>query len=397
MAKLRWEKGRLFVDFIFRGERCREFLHLPKTQDNKIAARQLVKKIEAELALGTFDYAATFPRSKKAGRFGRGGMRGFPTLGEFARNWLESLRPSLKPATFYDYGKLLSAHILPSKLSTMPINLIRPGDIRAFRAELDVKRTPNGVKKLGPRRINMVRDRLFGIFSAAEEDGLVADNPVRRVDRLQEPVPDVDPFTFDEVQRILQEAKDWERALLTVLFFTGMRPNEALGLRWDDLDFDRDQICVRWSLSRYGLGTPKTPGSIRTVDMLPPVRDALLAQRRRARLRGEFVFPNKDGGSLDLANIRDRNWRRLLRRAGLRYRPIYHCRHTYAVLELTDLENPLFVSQANGPQRSAHHLAQVCAVHEARSAHWRPVQTVYGRFVAEKSRLGRRGRLSSGG
>jgi integrase len=121
-----------------------------------------------------------------------------------------------------------------------------------------------------------------------------------------------------------------------------------MALRWDDLDFERNQILVRSSLSRYGLGAPKTPGSVRTIDMQPPVCDALLAQRPRARLRSEFVFPNEDGGPLDETNIRDRNWRRLLRRAGLRYRPLYHCRHTYAVLELSDGENPLFLAKQLG-------------------------------------------------
>src|SRR5262249_38980607 len=266
------------------------------------------------------------------------------TVGEYARNWLVTKRPSLKPATFYDYSKLLSAHILSSKLAAMPIDLVRPSEVRALRADLDAKRTPSGKKLLGPRRINMVRDRLFGIFAEAVEDGLISDNPVARVDRLKEPVPDVDPFTLEEVQRLLDEGKDWERWLLTVLCFAGLRPNEAMALCWHDLDFERNQILIRSSLSRYGLGTPKTPRSSRTVDMLAPVRNALLAQRRRARLRSEFVFPNEVGGPLDETNFRDRNWRRILRHAGLRYRPLYHCRHTYAVLELSNGDNPLYVA-----------------------------------------------------
>jgi integrase len=133
-----------------------------------------------------------------------------------------------------------------------------------------------------------------------------------------------------------------------VLFFTGMRPNEALALRWDNIDFVRNQLLIRKSLSRYGLGEPKTPGSVRTIDMLPDVRNALLAQRPRTQLRSEFVFPNEHGGPLDETNFRDRNWRRLLTRAGLAYRPLYHCRHTYAVLELSHGENSLFVARQLG-------------------------------------------------
>src|SRR5262249_6263361 len=125
MPSLRTDKGRLFIDLVYRGARCRESLGLADNRENRIVARQLIKRIEAQLVLGTLDYAATFPRSKKADKFG-GGKRGIQSLGEFARGWLESKRPGLKPASFYDYNKLLSAHILPSTLATFPINRIRP-------------------------------------------------------------------------------------------------------------------------------------------------------------------------------------------------------------------------------------------------------------------------------
>ena len=51
---------------------------------------------------------------------------------------------------------------------------------------------------------------------------------------------------------------------------------------------------------------------------------------------------------LDETNVRERSWRKLLRRSGLRYRPLYHCRHTYATLELESRESPLFVSRQLG-------------------------------------------------
>lgn len=243
---------------------------------------------------------------------------------------------------------LLTAHILPSSLALKRIDEVRPGDIRAFVAELDAKRRGDGPRKLGPCRINMARDRLYAIFSEAQSDGLVADNPVRHVRRLAEPTPEVDPFTLEEVARILAQARDQERAVFTLLLLTGMRPGEALGLRWDDVDFERNEVRVRRTLSRYGLGAPKTRGSVREVEMLPLVRETLLEQRARSMLAGGFVFVNERGGPLDETNLRERIWRRLLSRAGLRYRPLYHCRHTYATLELANLEHPLFVSRQLG-------------------------------------------------
>jgi integrase len=214
--------------------------------------------------------------------------------------------------------------------------------------KLDAKRTAAGDKKVGPRRINMARDRLFTMFREAHEDGLIADNPLRHVKRLEEPTPEVDPLTFDEVQTILHIAQGQERSLFTVLLLSGMRPGEVLALRWDDVDCERNEVRVRKTLSRYGLGTPKTKGSKREVEMHAPVRAALMEQRTRTLLAGGYVFVSECGGALDETNVRERSWRRLLRRAGLPYRPLYHCRHTYATLELENGENPLFVARQLG-------------------------------------------------
>jgi integrase len=348
VAKLRKDKGRLFIDFVFRAERCRESLHLSDTRENRKKVDALCKKLEAELALNTFDYASYFPRSKRLEHFGLVPKMELPTVGVYAQAWLEARRPTLKPATAHDYKLILSTHILPSALAIKRIDQVRPGDIRAFVAELDAKRTAVDEKKLGSRRINMARDRLFTMLREAHEDGLIADNPVRHVKRLEEPTPEVDPLTFDEVQRILQIARGQERSLFTVLLLSGMRPGEVLALRWDDIDSERNEIRVRKTLSRYGLGTPKTKGSKREVEMHAPVRAALMEQRTRTMLAGGYVFVSERGGPLDETNVRERSWRRLLRRAGLPYRPLYHCRHTYATLELENGENPLFVARQLG-------------------------------------------------
>jgi integrase len=349
VAKLRKDKGRLFIDFVFGGERCRESLRLADTRENRRKADALRKKLEAELALNTFDYATYFPRSKKLARFGLARDIEPPTLGALAKDWLAKRQPALKPATAHDYELLVNAHILPSQIALKRIDQIRPGDIRTFVAELYEKRNSKGERKLRSRRINMVRDRLYTMLADAQADGLTTDNPVRHVKRLAEPTPDIDPFTLGEVEAILDVARGQERALFSVLLLTGMRPGEALALRWNDVDFERDELFVRSTLSRYGLGSPKTRGSVRPVKMLLRVHAELAKQQARTLLkRAGLVFLSEVDGPVDETNVRERSWRRVLRVAGLRYRALYHCRHTYATLELENHENPLFVARQLG-------------------------------------------------
>jgi integrase len=56
MASLRSEIGRLFIDFRWKGVRCREWTGKTDTSANRAAMRRLVKQIEGEIAGGTFDY-----------------------------------------------------------------------------------------------------------------------------------------------------------------------------------------------------------------------------------------------------------------------------------------------------------------------------------------------------
>lgn len=117
-------------------------------------------------------------------------------------------------------------------------------------------------------------------------------------------------------------------------FFSGLRPGEQIGLQWDDLDWHRKTIGVRRAVNRFGEGPTKTIGSTRDVAMLPPVERAFRDQRPDVESDGGWIFPNRDGGPLDMTNLRERVWKPALRRAGLRYRTMYQTRHTYATLML---------------------------------------------------------------
>src|SRR5262249_52454540 len=72
------------------------------------------------------------------------------------------------------------------------------------------------------------------------------------------------------------------------------------------------------------------------------------AEQRARSGFGELVFPDARGGLFDLANFRHRNWPRILRRAGVRPRPLYQCRHTFARLLLERGESPQWIARALG-------------------------------------------------
>jgi len=174
-------------------------------------------------------------------------------------------------------------------------------------------------------------------------------------------VTEVEHWTRKEVGQLLETARLHEprlAPLLSVLFSTGMRRGEALGLQWSDIDFDRSRISIRRSITNAGLSTPKS-GSGRIVGMTAALAEELfdvLTSRRREQLsRGwpeipPWVFCSETGTSPNPSNI-ERVWRRVRRRAqklGVRSLKLHCTRHTWATFALHAGRNIRWVADQLG-------------------------------------------------
>lgn len=364
MATLRVKRGRLYIDFRWRGVRCREATRLTDTPEHRAEARRLSRQIDGELAAGTFDYASRFPRGPRASVFATPAPDGPPRFTDYVRRWLEDKAARISAGTAYDRRRIVEGKLIPA-FGERLVSDITEEAVESFIADLkrapieDPEPTPGALpvvksparkRKLSNRRVNIILQVLRQSLDRAVKRGWLEENPARAVDRLREDKTEILPFSFDEVRTFLTAGlqDDELRRYFTVAFFSGLRPGEQMGLRWDDLDWHRKLIGVRRSVSRWGEGTTKTVASHRDVEMLPPVERALQAQRAASQLRGVWVFPNTQGGPLDITNLRERVWRPALRRAGLRYRTMYQTRHTFATLALASGEAIGWVAQQLG-------------------------------------------------
>lgn len=109
-----------------------------------------------------------------------------------------------------------------------------------------------------------------------------------------------------------------------VMLWTGMRVGEVLGLRWQDIDFENNEIDINHIIvdysegkgkkSVYAINPPKTKRSCRTVPMLPKVREALLEEKEYQELAGikcvseidgysDFIFINSKGKVLSYKSL----------------------------------------------------------------------------------------------
>jgi integrase len=330
----------------------REPLGLEDNRRNRALARaQVQQAIEREIATGTFDYAKRFPDSPRVKRLGLQTEEPI-TLGEFGEKvWLVERHASrIKRSTHHGYVDVFRTHIQSAKIATMQLREIKVSDVHAFKLDLNAKKTKIG-RPLSARRKMMALRELGAIFKLARRLEHIDKDLMFYVDKSfadesvieDAPGEKLSPFSADEVGRILESASDddpsgWERRLLEVSFFTGMRRGEVFGLRWSNVFFDRGVIAVRRSLTIHGESSPKTARSIRDIEMLPRVRNALLEQRRwvtgRFELGSEFVFPNGVGSPQEVHNFSFRVWPRIVKQAGVSYRALKQTRHTFATLML---------------------------------------------------------------
>jgi integrase len=137
-----------------------------------------------------------------------------------------------------------------------------------------------------------------------------------------------------------------------LLLLYGMRRGEVLGLRWQDVDFQVDELRIRQQLQRIqgelNLGPVKTRAGRRDLPLLGLTKDALRIRQAqqaadRARLGDAWadtglVFTTRTGRPVEPRNL-VRSFARICDNAGLRKIRVHALRHTTASL-LKDLGVP---------------------------------------------------------
>ena len=380
-VRVRTDTGRIFIDFRLHGVRCREYLSLQDTPENRQTAQNLLNQIEQEIRQGTFDYAAHFPNSKRAGQFPRPVVPPAPAptvaalppadraptpvapppvlvaapqppqpqtplFADFAETWFAECEPGWRPRYQESVRGALDQHILPV-FGLRPVHEIRRADVLAFRAALS-KKPGRGGNRLSNIRINSL---MLWLSQILNEASLRFEFPpaCNGIKPLKTPKPDVEPFSLSEVNTIIDTCRPEWRVYFITRFFTGMRSGEIHGLRWHNVDFERNQILIRETLVNGEIQPgAKTHDSARDIPMLPLVREALLAQREATPEHVEWVFYGSSYGPVDTGNFTARIWKPLLGYLGLRYRRPYQTRHTTATLLLAAGENPEWIARLMG-------------------------------------------------
>jgi len=349
MGKVRiTEAGYLYFDFSHIGIRCKEYTELRNTPENQKVMNEAIRKIESEIRLGTFDYEKYFPNSRNAEKFASEApinqVKGFE---EYANTWYKNNKISWKPKVQRDFLGVMNRHLIPY-FKDKKVNEITKWNVQEFRNSLAELEGIRKGQKISNKSINNYMAILRRIMNEASEQYDFT-TPFTKLKSLPVTETEIVPFSLEEVSQFLEIVPAKFHDYYVVRFFTGMRTGEIDGLKWRYVDFKGKKILVRETLpcNSRRWGSPKTPRSVRDIDMSKIVEEALMRQKERTE-NGDLVFCTKGGSPLDSSNMGKWVWYPTLKRAGLFRRKPYQTRHTTATIWLASGENPEWVARQLG-------------------------------------------------
>jgi integrase len=269
-------------------------------------------------------------------------------LGEWLDSWLDDvLKPlvvagKLAHSTYVRYRGIANNHLKPA-LGHRKLKELARAEVRRLYNEKG--------KSLSPRSVDYVHVTLQKALSQAVRDELIPRNVAsgERPRSGRQGGPEEARALSPAQARALLKAASGERneALYVVAVHTGLRRGELLGLKWTDVDLDAKfpKISVRRSLKvtedGLGFGPPKNRASRRSVPLNATAAMALRAHKARQNAEmlampawqdHGLVFPNRVGKPINPSNLYNRDYKPLLKEAGLEGEgfTFHSLRHTFA-------------------------------------------------------------------
>lgn len=232
---------------------------------------------------------------------------------------LEYKKQYVKPTTYNNYTVKVKNHIKPA-IGHYKLKALRQDIIQKFVNSLSGK-------GLAPSTVIDVFKVLNNALETAVDDGLIVRNVANRVKLPKTTKPQITVLTQEQQNAFVEQAKVTYMGVVYIFdLCTGMRLGELLGLKWQDIDFEQNQLHIKriirkvkdpdnpeehWHLE---FGTPKTPTSERIIPLnetaikvLADVWEQQEKNKEKASTAYEdndLVFCTQLGRPLDPNNIR---------------------------------------------------------------------------------------------
>ena len=269
---------------------------------------------------------------------------------DYIEQWLDVAKPTIAVATYASYCSMVKRVIAPYfRERGITLQGLTPKDIQDFYLEK--------LKTVSASSVIHYHANIHRALKHAVKLDLIPTNPADKVDRPKKERFIGSFYDADEVNKLFEVSKG-TKLEFPILFgaFYGLRRSEALGLKWDAIDFENDSITIRHTVTSVTLDgkvqvvasdTTKTKSSLRTLPLVPFVKERLLVlkkeQENNRRLCGRSYHKQYAGyvcinemGDLIKPHYVTEQFPKLLDANGLRRIRFHDLRHSCASLMLAN-------------------------------------------------------------
>jgi len=221
-------------------------------------------------------------------------------FGEFVTDWYRVYKePYLSASSKANYRSVLNHYLFPA---------FGDKQMRAITA-VQLQEYMNNLAGMGKTTLTYIMIVLSNCFSLACAQGVIDRNTA---EALKPPKAErtsrraLTPQESAAVQQMINAHPDG--LLLAILFYTGLRRGEALGLCWSDVDFAACTLHIERDIDFVigTVGSVKTASSVRTL----PIPDPLMAMLYKHRQIGsDYVIRTARTGSFWTQSTFSRHWR----------------------------------------------------------------------------------------
>ena len=210
-------------------------------------------------------------------------------FGDYVTNWYRVYKePYISASSKANYRSTLNHYLFPA---------FGDRQMRAITAE-QLQAYLNDLAGMGKTTLTYIMIVLTNCFTLANAQGVIDRNAAEALKPPKAERTSRRALTAQETAAVLTVINTHpDGLLLAILYYTGLRRGEALGLRWSDVDFSARTLRVERDIDFVTgkVGTVKTNTSVRTVPV-PDELHALLIKTRqigtgyiiRAPKTGEF-------------------------------------------------------------------------------------------------------------
>ncbi|PEM81497.1 site-specific integrase [Bacillus toyonensis] len=274
------------------------------------------------------------------------------TLKDYLIKWLEIKKMSIEKSTYESYNSYIFTHIVPS-IGTIALHKLNVTHIQQCYKNANQNNMSNN-------SILLMHRILKSALNLAIKQNVISRNPAAFTEIPKKEKTPFQTWTEEEIKKFLFHSQESRYHIACILAITtGMRLGEVLGLRWQDIDFEKHTLTINQTsgFDNKIKNTAKTNSSKRTIPL--PIETIEALKKHKIKINKDKLRLGSAYQELDLVNCNDLgevlkrdsfryHYYQIVESAGVKKIKFHDLRHTHATLLLKQGVHPKIVSERLG-------------------------------------------------